>query len=89
MEEIPEISDKNFDEKPKSEISDKNFDEKQISDKHPDWESDEEEFEVINEDDFGIKKLSPNVEKELIHLLEQVLTHKTGKKLCFSSSFRG
>jgi hypothetical protein len=83
MEEIPEISDKNFDEKQISEISDKNFDEKQNSDKHPDWESDEEEFEVINEDDFGIKKLSPNVEKELIHLLEQVLIHKAGKKLCF------
>jgi hypothetical protein len=77
MEEIPEICVKNFDEK---QIYDKNFDEKQNSDKHPDSESDEEEFEVINEDDFGIKKLSPNVEKELIHLLEQVLTHKTGKK---------
>ena len=39
---------------------------------------DEEDFELINEEDFGGKKLTPKVERQLISLLEHALMDKSG-----------
>ena len=41
-------------------------------------DSDEEDFELINEEDFGGKKLTPKVERQLISLLEHALMDKSG-----------
>jgi hypothetical protein len=39
----------------------------------------EDDFEVINEEDFGESRLTSEVEKELIEILEKVLIDESGK----------
>ncbi len=41
-------------------------------------DGDDEDFEVINEEDFGESKLTSKVEKELIQILEKVLIDESG-----------
>jgi hypothetical protein len=58
-----------------------------VSEKFPERESkmeaevedgDDEDFEVINEEDFGESKLTSKVEKELIQILEKALIDESG-----------
>ncbi len=41
----------------------------------------EDDFEVINEEDFGESRLTSKVEKELIEILEKVLIDETGESV--------
>ena len=41
-------------------------------------EDGDDDFEVINEEDFGESKLTSKVEKELIEILEKVLIDESG-----------
>ena len=47
-------------------------------------EDGDDDFEVINEEDYGESKLTSKVEKELIEILEKVLIDESGQ---FSNRF--
>ena len=49
-------------------------------------EDGDDDFEVINEEDFGESKLTSKVEKELIEILEKVLIDESGE-FSFSNRF--